>query len=72
MSTTTAVPVSEYLNTSYRPDCEYIDGELLERHVERRRHAQLRVARSARRQPELRRAFEQRFERSAAPEGFDP
>ncbi len=31
MSTATVVPLSEYLNTSYRPDCEYLDGELLER-----------------------------------------
>ena len=30
-----AVPVSlqEYLETSYRPDCDYLDGELLERNV---------------------------------------
>jgi Uma2 family endonuclease len=33
VSTTTVVPLSEYLETSYRPDCEYLDGELLERNV---------------------------------------
>ncbi len=33
MPATTAVLLSEYLETSYRPDCEYIDGELLERNV---------------------------------------
>ena len=27
------VPLSQYLTTSYRPDCEYLDGELLERNV---------------------------------------
>ena len=30
---TTVVPLSEYLESVYRPDCEYIDGELLERNV---------------------------------------
>jgi len=29
----TAVPLSEYLNTTYRPDCDYLEGELLERNV---------------------------------------
>ncbi|HEX4230990.1 MAG TPA: Uma2 family endonuclease [Bryobacteraceae bacterium] len=33
MSTATAVSLSEYLETSYRPDCDYLDGELLERNV---------------------------------------
>ena len=27
------VPVSDYLKTSYRPDCDYIDGEVLERNL---------------------------------------
>ena len=31
MSAGTVVTLSEYLATSYRPDCEYLDGELLER-----------------------------------------
>lgn len=31
MSSTTLVSASEYLATSYRPDCDYIDGELQER-----------------------------------------
>jgi hypothetical protein len=31
VSVATAVPLSEYLNTSYRPDCDYLEGELLER-----------------------------------------
>ena len=25
------IPVDEYLRTSYRPDCDYVDGEVLER-----------------------------------------
>ena len=29
----TTLPLAEYLHTSYRPDREYIDGELRERHV---------------------------------------
>jgi hypothetical protein len=29
----TTVPVEEYLNTSYDPDREYVDGQLVERHV---------------------------------------
>src|ERR1700689_2500201 len=41
MSTATAVSLSEYLNTSYRPDCDYLDGELLERNVGEWDHARL-------------------------------
>src|SRR5271165_2986345 len=29
----TLVPVEEYLSTSYDPDCEYVDGQLVERNV---------------------------------------
>jgi len=28
---TTAVTIEEYLSTSYRPDCDYVDGEVQER-----------------------------------------
>ena len=31
MTTSVLLPVLEYLNTTYRPDCEYIDGEIRER-----------------------------------------
>ncbi len=31
MATGTVVPVGEYLHTSYRPDCDYVNGELQER-----------------------------------------
>jgi Uma2 family endonuclease len=33
MATGIAVPVEQYLRTSYDPDCEYADGELIERNV---------------------------------------
>src|ERR1035441_4642545 len=41
VSATTAVALSEYLNTSYRPDCDYLEGELLERNVGEWDHARL-------------------------------
>jgi Uma2 family endonuclease len=33
MATGTLISVEEYLNTSYDPDVEYVDGELVERNV---------------------------------------
>jgi Uma2 family endonuclease len=38
---TTALPITldEYMNTSYSPDCEYIDGVVVERNVGRGKHA---------------------------------
>lgn len=38
------VPVSEYLATSYRPDCDYVDGEILERNLGEKEHAILQAA----------------------------
>jgi Uma2 family endonuclease len=35
------VPVEEYLRTSYRPDCDYVDGEVLERNLGERDHSKL-------------------------------
>jgi Uma2 family endonuclease len=35
------VPLSRYLATSYRPDCEFLDGELLERNVGEWDHGRL-------------------------------
>lgn len=43
MSTISIVPLSEYLDTSYRPDCEYLDGELLERNVGEWDHSRLQL-----------------------------
>ena len=33
MATSTAVPVEEYLRTTYDPDMEYVAGQLVDRHV---------------------------------------
>ena len=33
MATSTLVPLSEYLQASYRPDCDWMDGELRERNM---------------------------------------
>ena len=41
MASSTLIPVSEYLDTPYRPDCDYIDGELQERNVGERPHSAL-------------------------------
>ncbi len=43
---TTLVPLSEYLATTYRPDQDYLDGELKERNVGEQAHsrAQMRLA----------------------------
>ena len=41
MPPATVVPLSQYLATSYRPDCEYLDGELLERNVGEWDHGRL-------------------------------
>ncbi len=41
MAAATQIPVSEYLETTYRPDCEYIDGEVRERNVGKWEHARI-------------------------------
>jgi len=41
MTTSTAVPVEEYLRTTYDPDMEYVDGQLVERHVGEYDHSRL-------------------------------
>ena len=40
---TTLVPLQEYLETDYSPDREYVDGELVERHVGKRRHSRVQT-----------------------------
>ena len=35
------VPVEEYLRTTYDPDCDYVDGEVLERNLGERDHSTL-------------------------------
>jgi Uma2 family endonuclease len=39
MMTSTAVPVEEYLRTSYDPDMEYVNGQLVGRHVGEHDHS---------------------------------
>ena len=43
MATGTLVSVEEYLNTSYDPDCDYVDGEVLERNLGEREHSELQA-----------------------------
>jgi Uma2 family endonuclease len=43
MATKTLVPLSEYLETTYRPDCEWIDGELRERNLGELPHASVQA-----------------------------
>lgn len=44
MSTAALVPVEEYLATTYRPDCEYVDGEIEERNLGEHEHATIQKA----------------------------
>jgi Uma2 family endonuclease len=39
MAISTQIPVEEYLRSSYDPDCEYVDGEVLDRNVGEQDHA---------------------------------
>ncbi|MGH9559765.1 MAG: Uma2 family endonuclease [Bryobacteraceae bacterium] len=41
MTAATQIPVEEYLRTSYDPDCEYVDGEVLERNVGEKGHSKV-------------------------------
>lgn len=41
MANSLLIPVSEYLATSYRPDCDYVDGELEERNLGGQDHSDL-------------------------------
>ncbi|MDQ6701252.1 MAG: Uma2 family endonuclease, partial [Acidobacteriota bacterium] len=43
----TLVSVDEYLHSSYDPDCDYVDGELVERNVGERDHSELQTYVSA-------------------------
>jgi Uma2 family endonuclease len=44
MATGTLISVEHYLNTSYRPDRDYIDGEVRERNLGEMEHARLQTA----------------------------
>lgn len=43
MATSTAIPIAEYLRSSYRPDCDYIDGEVQERNLGEQDHSDLQT-----------------------------
>ena len=43
MATSTLIPLDQYLSTSYRPDREYIDGEVLERKMGKWEHARIQA-----------------------------
>ena len=44
MATSALIPVREYLATAYRPDCDYVDGELQERNLGELDHGSLQLA----------------------------
>lgn len=44
MPSTTLIPVSEYLSTTYRPDRDYVDGLVLERNLGEWDHSSLQMA----------------------------
>jgi len=44
MATGEMVSVTEYLSTSYRPDCDYVDGIVVERNLGEYDHARLQSA----------------------------
>jgi len=41
MSTAVHLSLEEYLNTDYEPDCDYVDGEIVERNVGEKKHSRL-------------------------------
>jgi len=43
VATTQLIPVSEYLSTAYRPDVDYVEGEIQERNLGERDHGKLQV-----------------------------
>lgn len=47
MASATLISVQEYLGNVYRPDCDYIDGELQERNVGERPHSLIQQILSA-------------------------
>ena len=47
MASATLIPVQEYLDSSYEPDCDFVEGELQERNVGERPHSFLQQIISA-------------------------
>src|ERR1035438_7911663 len=44
MQTRELMTVREYLSTSFRPDCDYVDGEVVERNMGERDHSRMQMA----------------------------
>ena len=44
MATRALIPVEVYLTSVYRPDCDYVDGEVLERNLGEREHSYVQMA----------------------------
>jgi Uma2 family endonuclease len=44
MASTTLVSVEEYLRTSYEPDCDFVDGRIVERSLGEWNHGRLQLA----------------------------
>jgi Uma2 family endonuclease len=44
VTSNTLISVSEYIRSSYRPDCDYVDGKIEERNMGERDHAALQAA----------------------------
>lgn len=42
-ATSTLIPVAEYLASSYRPDCDYLEGEVRERNLGDRLHSMVQA-----------------------------
>ncbi len=43
MATAALIPVSEYLETTYRPDCDFLEGEVVERNMGEFWHGRLQT-----------------------------
>jgi len=43
MAAANLISLDEYLGTSYRPDCDFLEGEVIERNVGRRKHSYAQV-----------------------------
>ena len=43
MTTATLVPLSEYLSTTYHPDRDFLEGELLERNMGEQPHSRIQI-----------------------------
>jgi hypothetical protein len=44
MATMLQIPLEKYLAKDFRPDCEYVDGEIRERNVGKYEHAHSSIA----------------------------